>query len=73
MYIHVKVRAGAKKEMIEKISSDHFAVSVREKAERNMANRRVAELLAGEFHVSVKQVRLLNGHHSPSKVFSVNR
>ena len=51
-YIHVKVTAGAKKESFVKKSPDHFEVSVREKAERNMANTRVLELMAEYFKVS---------------------
>lgn len=71
MYIKVKVRPGAKKESFEKLSEDSFAASVREKAERNMANRRVAELVSLHFHVPIKRVRLIAGHRSPSKVFSL--
>ena len=41
IYIRVKVSAGAKKENLKKIKNDHFEISVREKAERNMANARV--------------------------------
>jgi hypothetical protein len=71
MYIKVKVTAGAKKEKLERISSDHFEVSVKEKAERNMANRRVIELIANFFEVPEGKIRIINGHHSPGKILSV--
>ncbi|MCK5027600.1 MAG: DUF167 domain-containing protein [Candidatus Pacebacteria bacterium] len=71
MYIKVKVNAGAKKESFEKVSDDHFKVSVKEKARMNMANRRVTALLADHFNISEKQVRLINGHHSSSKIFDI--
>lgn len=70
-YIHVKVTAGAKKESIKQKSEDHFGISVREKAENNMANRRVIELLAVYFKVSKNKIRIVNGHRSPSKLLIV--
>jgi len=71
-YIHVKVTAGARKESLTKKSPDYFEISVREKAERNMANARVLELIAKYFKVSVKKVRIVNGHRSPSKFLVVD-
>ena len=72
MYIKVKVIAGAKKEKVERTSADHFVVSVREKAERNMANGRVIEIVAQACGVPTGKVRIINGHHSPSKMLSVD-
>jgi len=70
-YIHAKVVAGAGKESFRKKSEDHFEVSVREKAERNMANTRLLELVAEHFKVPVNKVRIINGHHHPSKLLVV--
>lgn len=70
-YIHVKVTAEARKESWKKNSEDHFLVSVREKAECNMANTRVLELVAGHFKVLKNKVRIVNGHRSPSKLLVV--
>jgi hypothetical protein len=71
MYVHVKVTAGAKKESWVKKSVDHFEVSVKEKAERNMANSRVLALVASHFKVPVSKVRIVNGHRHPSKLLVV--
>ena len=71
MYIKVRVFAGAKKEEFKKISNTHFEAKVREKAERNMANRRVVELTRKHFGTA-GDVRIINGHHSPSKILSVD-
>ena len=71
MYIHAKVFPQAKKEELRKISADHFEISVREKPERNLANGRVIELLAGHFKVPISKVRIINGHRSPSKLLVV--
>ena len=70
-YIHVKVTASTKKESLKQKSEDHFDISVREKAERNMANARVLELVAEHFKVPVNKVRIINGHHHPSKLIVV--
>ena len=71
MYIHVRVTPGAKKESIVETSNEHFAVSVREKAERNLANGRVRELLAAHYGLAPSGVRLVSGHRSPSKIFDI--
>jgi uncharacterized protein YggU (UPF0235/DUF167 family) len=70
-YIHVKVTAGAKKESFKKKSEDHFEISVKERAERNMANKRVLEIVAGHFKVPVSKVRITNGHKRPSKLLVI--
>ncbi|MCK9351544.1 MAG: DUF167 domain-containing protein [Candidatus Paceibacterota bacterium] len=71
MYIKIKVTPHAKKETFVKISEDHFEASVKEKAERNMANNRVRELVAEHFGILTGKAKLISGHHSPSKIFSV--
>ena len=71
-YIHVKVIAGMKKEIFKKKSEDHFEVSVKEKAKRNMANTRVIELMAEHFKVPKSKVRIVNGHHHPSKLLIID-
>ena len=68
----VKTKTGAKKDKIRSISKTHFEISVREKPIQNLANHRVIEMLASHFRISSKKVRLINGHRSPSKMFSVD-
>ncbi len=71
MYIKVKVTAGANKEIIKNISSDHYAISVKEKAEHNYANKRILEIMHIEFPHSI--IWIISGHHSPSKIVSIER
>ena len=73
MYIHVKVIAGVKKESFVQLKDDHFAVSVKEPAVRNLANRRVLEILAGHFKLPVSKIRITSGHRSSSKIFRIER
>ncbi|OGI57397.1 hypothetical protein A3B85_00010 [Candidatus Nomurabacteria bacterium RIFCSPHIGHO2_02_FULL_37_13] len=61
-----------RRESFKQKSDDHFEISVREKAERNMANNRVLELVARHFQVPKSKVRIVNGHHSPSKLLIID-
>jgi len=69
--VHAKVTAGARKESFLQKSEDHFEVSVCEKAERNMANTRVIELVAKYFSVPVSKIRIVNGHRHSSKLLII--
>jgi len=71
MHIKVEVTAGAKKEKFESHSTGSFVVHVKEKAERNMANRRVRELLAEYLGVPVGKIRIVKGHRSSHKLFDI--
>lgn len=71
MYIKARVTAGAKQESLVQKSPDTLHISVREKAERNMANARVIGLIAAHFGIPRTKVRIINGHQSPSKLLSV--
>ena len=72
MHIRVRVKTGAKNESVQKISDARFEVSVREKPENNLANRRVIALIAEQLGVPAAKVRLIKGHHHPSKILSVD-
>ncbi len=71
MYIHVRVHPGSKKESWTLKKEVHFEAYVCEKAEGNQANIRVIQLVANHFGVTAQRVRIVNGHHSPSKLISV--
>lgn len=75
MYIHVKVLVNQKKESLSQIDENHFEISVKEKAERNLANTRVLKLIKYHFEATqktpIKRVKIVNGHHSRSKLLSV--
>jgi len=73
MFIKVKVKTDSKVEKIVKKSNDHFEISVKESAERNMANKKVLELVRDYFKVYNGDVRIVNGHHSPSKIISLDK
>lgn len=71
MFIKVKVLVSAKKEKIIKKSEDTYMISVKEPAERNLANKRICGLMALSFGVSSQNVRIISGHQTSNKILSI--
>lgn len=71
MYVRVNAVPDAKRETVTQKAPDRYDICVREPAERNLANRRIKEILAREFGVSDGAVRQISGHQSPHKIFSI--
>lgn len=69
MYIKIKVTPDAKVERLERLSEDSWKIWVKVPAENNAANSRVLELVRGEYPNT--SVRIVSGHHSPSKIVSI--
>ncbi len=72
MFIKVKVEAGSKKEKIIKKSDNRYFISVKEPASRNLANTRIREIIAFNYKVNVKTVRIISGHQNENKILSIN-
>ncbi len=70
MYIKIKVIPDSKKEKVEKLKDDEYRMWVKVPAENNLANTRVTELCREMFPGT--SVRIVSGHHSPSKIVSIN-
>ena len=71
MLIRVKVITGAKKETIKKIEQDTYAVSIKEKPERNEANRKIVEIISLEYDVPKNKIQMITGHKSKSKILCI--
>jgi len=70
-YLKLKVTAGARRQSIEEKASGMYAISVKEPAEENLANRAALLLLAQKLGLPSKSLRLVRGHRSPSKLIEV--
>jgi uncharacterized protein YggU (UPF0235/DUF167 family) len=70
-FIKIKVTAGAKKEGVEEVGENSYAVRVRVKAERNQANIRALELLNSHLGLRPNSIRLISGHHHPHKLAEI--
>ncbi len=71
MLIRVKVRANAKKEMVVSKAENQLSVTLTEKAERNLANKRLIEVLAEYYGLPDNHIRIVRGHKTPSKIVSI--
>ena len=71
MYIRVDLRPNSKTETVELLVAGKYKIEVKAKAQRNLANRRMLELLAQELGVPISYLRIINGHHTPRKLVSV--
>ncbi|MFA6608340.1 MAG: DUF167 domain-containing protein [Candidatus Paceibacterota bacterium] len=69
MYLKIKVIPDSKKELVEKTSEDSWHVWVKVPAENNAANTRVLSIIRENF--PNQSVRIVSGHHSPSKIVSI--
>ena len=60
-----------RKEKVTRIDDVTFEMTVKEPAERNLANKRIRKILAEVYTVEEGKVRIVTGHHSQSKIFDV--
>lgn len=73
MYIKIKVFPKSKKEGLTKTGENRFEIKVKEKAEKNLANNRVLEILASYFKIKKEDVKIINGHHHPTKLLKIGK
>jgi len=72
MYVRVHVAPGSKREQIAEGKEGILLITVREPAEGNQANKRVRELVALRLLLPLSKVRILSGHHSPTKLLTID-
>jgi uncharacterized protein YggU (UPF0235/DUF167 family) len=66
MYIHVRAHPKSKNEILEKLKDDHFEIWVKEPAEKNLANKKIIELLKNHFSDSNQYVLFQDNIHLQS-------
>jgi uncharacterized protein YggU (UPF0235/DUF167 family) len=71
MLIKVKVNVLSKEDKVIKKSEDNFEVFVKVDAQRNMANKRIIELLAEYFNLPQHRVRMIKGFKESNKIFNI--
>ena len=70
MYVKVNVTPDSKHDTLRKVGAN-ILVTVKDKAVRNLANNKAKELVANHYGITPKQIRIVSGHRSPSKIFSI--
>ena len=71
MLIHVKIHPDSKEDKIIQKNDTGFIVYVKEPAEDNRANKRMLEIVADKFKIIKSKVRIITGHHQPSKILEI--
>lgn len=71
MYVRVAVYPASKRESFTEQGPHRYEIKVKEPAERNLANKRVKEMLAAHYKTTEKEVRLVSGHQNSRKIFAV--
>lgn len=71
MLIHVKVKSGSNKDEVIKKNDASYTVYTKEEAKDNAANYAMLTLMAETLEVPVSILRIITGHHSPSKIIEV--
>ena len=71
MRISVKAKTNAKKELVEKLSGNEFAVSVKEPPIDGRANWAIARAIADYFGVSPSRVNIISGQTSKNKIVEI--
>lgn len=72
MLVKIKAKTEAKEEKFIKKSEDSFEIHVKEPAERGQANKKIVELLRKHFK-GYNKIKIIKGHHSPSKIISLEK
>jgi uncharacterized protein len=71
MLIHIKIKTDSKEDKIVQKNETSFIVHVKEPAEDNRANRKMIEIVANKFGIIKSKVRIITGHHHPSKILEI--
>lgn len=71
MFVRVHVTPGVRREAVKRLAPDRFKISVRDRAENNLANRRTLALLADHLQVPRQSMRIVTGQRHPNKIIFV--
>ena len=71
MLIHIKIEPESKVDSVTEKNKTSFIVKVREEAKDNKANNKMLFLLAKYFKIEKNKLRIITGHHSPSKILEI--
>lgn len=71
MFLKIKLHPRSKKQKIEKIGENKYEIWVKSKAENNLANNEMLDILSDELSVDRKKIRFYSGHHRPSKMVEI--
>lgn len=71
MKIFVKAKPSSREEKVEKIDENNFVVSVKEPAQKGMANLAIRNALAIYFKTGTTNVIIISGYTSRNKIIEI--
>lgn len=71
MFVHVKVVADAKQDLVMEEGGYAYTVYVRASRERNEANEKLIDVVAAYFEVPQRDIRIVTGHKNRSKILEI--
>lgn len=69
--IRIRVEADAREDCVVEEKEGRLLICVREPAAENRANLRALQLLARHVHVPPESLRIVAGHHKPTKTIRI--
>jgi uncharacterized protein YggU (UPF0235/DUF167 family) len=72
-YIKIIVKTKQKSQTIRVVGDNCFEISLREKPEKGLANKKLLEILNNYYKQPQGGVAIINGHHSPIKLIRIGR
>lgn len=69
MLVKMRVKVGAKKQLIMEVSPSSYVVHVRAESERGAANKEMLEILKEYFKTN--NIKIIKGHTTPHKIVDV--
>lgn len=68
MKILAKVKAGARKNLVEKITDNNYRIWITQPPEKGRANKAVIKILAEYFNITPSQITIVSGETSNIKI-----
>lgn len=72
MHVKVRVKTEARREEIVLKSEGSLVISLKEKPERNAANKKLIAMIGRHFLVPVNKVKIITGHKKPTKIVLID-
>ena len=69
--VSVEAFPSSRKEKIERLADDKFKIYIKEPAQNNLANKRIAVILSDIYNTDVRNIKQLTGHRSQKKKFEI--
>ena len=71
IFVRATVYPESKREGVERHAKNLLTVRVKAPAERNLANKRMIELLAKEFKIKHRMIKIISGHQARRKMLRI--